>query len=155
MRELVHVQGGQCGNQIGSRFWEAVFAEHKLDAIVTPTAPFTAPPLGAGAVSDGESNTGLIVGLIRHIFLANLLGAPAISVPLGLGENSSLPVGLQLIGGWWEEATLLRLAGALVGTSPRRKWNVVEIGRKDTRFTRSCYNKPLVITEGTLDPVAY
>ena len=23
MRELVHVQGGQCGNQIGAKFWEA------------------------------------------------------------------------------------------------------------------------------------
>ena len=24
MRELVHVQGGQCGNQIGAKFWEAM-----------------------------------------------------------------------------------------------------------------------------------
>ena len=23
MRELVHIQGGQCGNQIGAKFWEA------------------------------------------------------------------------------------------------------------------------------------
>ena len=22
MREIVHVQGGQCGNQIGAKFWE-------------------------------------------------------------------------------------------------------------------------------------
>ena len=22
MRELVHIQGGQCGNQIGAKFWE-------------------------------------------------------------------------------------------------------------------------------------
>ena len=24
MREIVHIQGGQCGNQIGSKFWEVV-----------------------------------------------------------------------------------------------------------------------------------
>ena len=25
MREIVHIQGGQCGNQIGAKFWEASF----------------------------------------------------------------------------------------------------------------------------------
>ena len=24
MREIVHIQGGQCGNQIGAKFWEVV-----------------------------------------------------------------------------------------------------------------------------------
>ncbi|KAF7346172.1 Tubulin beta chain [Mycena sanguinolenta] len=31
MREIVHLQTGQCGNQIGSRFWEVVSEEHGLD----------------------------------------------------------------------------------------------------------------------------
>ena len=31
MRELVHVQGGQCGNQIGSKFWEVISDEHGID----------------------------------------------------------------------------------------------------------------------------
>jgi tubulin beta len=31
MREIVHLQVGQCGNQIGTRFWEAVSAEHGID----------------------------------------------------------------------------------------------------------------------------
>jgi len=31
MREIVHVQGGQCGNQIGSKFWEVVCDEHGID----------------------------------------------------------------------------------------------------------------------------
>jgi hypothetical protein len=25
MREIVHIQGGQCGNQIGAKFWEVRF----------------------------------------------------------------------------------------------------------------------------------
>lgn len=31
MRELVHVQGGQCGNQIGAKFWEVISDEHGID----------------------------------------------------------------------------------------------------------------------------
>jgi len=32
MREIVHIQAGQCGNQIGSRFWETVCDEHQIDS---------------------------------------------------------------------------------------------------------------------------
>ena len=42
---------------------------------------------------------------------ANLAGLPAISVPCGLTPER-LPVGLQLIGGAFDEATLLRVADA-------------------------------------------
>merc|ERR1711977_95345 len=31
MRELVHIQGGQCGNQIGAKFWEVISDEHGVD----------------------------------------------------------------------------------------------------------------------------
>ncbi|RYR41252.1 hypothetical protein Ahy_A08g037654 [Arachis hypogaea] len=31
MREILHVQGGQCGNQIGSKFWEVICDEHGID----------------------------------------------------------------------------------------------------------------------------
>ena len=31
MREIVHIQVGQCGNQIGNRFWEAICVEHGID----------------------------------------------------------------------------------------------------------------------------
>jgi len=31
MREIVHIQAGQCGNQIGSRFWEEISLEHGID----------------------------------------------------------------------------------------------------------------------------
>jgi len=31
MREIVHVQTGQCGNQIGSKFWEVISDEHGID----------------------------------------------------------------------------------------------------------------------------
>jgi tubulin beta len=32
MREIVHIQAGQCGNQIGAKFWEAMSAEHGINS---------------------------------------------------------------------------------------------------------------------------
>ncbi|XWS26073.1 hypothetical protein CRYUN_Cryun27aG0121600 [Craigia yunnanensis] len=32
MREILHIQGGQCGNQIGAKFWEVVCTEHSIDS---------------------------------------------------------------------------------------------------------------------------
>merc|ERR1712241_1129768 len=31
MREIVHMQAGQCGNQIGAKFWEIISDEHGID----------------------------------------------------------------------------------------------------------------------------
>lgn len=46
MREILHVQGGQCGNQIGSKFWEVICNEHGID----PTGKY---------VSEGGNDTQL------------------------------------------------------------------------------------------------
>nr|P12458.1 RecName: Full=Tubulin beta-2 chain; AltName: Full=Tubulin beta-major chain [Physarum polycephalum]AAA29977.1 major beta tubulin of mitotic spindle [Physarum polycephalum] len=35
MREIVHVQVGQCGNQVGAKFWEVVSEEHGIDSAGT------------------------------------------------------------------------------------------------------------------------
>ncbi|KAB8079203.1 Tubulin/FtsZ, GTPase domain-containing protein [Aspergillus leporis] len=32
MREIVHLQTGQCGNQVGTAFWQIISGEHGLDA---------------------------------------------------------------------------------------------------------------------------
>jgi tubulin beta len=37
MREIVHLQAGQCGNQIGAKFWEVMCEEHGID----PTGAYT------------------------------------------------------------------------------------------------------------------
>ena len=33
MREIVHIQAGQCGNQIGAKFWEVISDEHGIDPV--------------------------------------------------------------------------------------------------------------------------
>ncbi|XP_030636100.1 tubulin beta-1 chain isoform X15 [Chanos chanos] len=35
MREIVHLQIGQCGNQIGSKFWEVIGEEHGINSVGT------------------------------------------------------------------------------------------------------------------------
>jgi aspartyl-tRNA(Asn)/glutamyl-tRNA(Gln) amidotransferase subunit A len=67
-----------------------------LDLLSTPTMPGAAPALGVPAPT-------------RFTAPFNLLGWPAISVPLR-GTASGLPLGLQLVGRPWEEATVLRAA---------------------------------------------
>jgi len=32
MREIIHVQAGQCGNQIGGKFWDVITNEHGIDS---------------------------------------------------------------------------------------------------------------------------
>ena len=36
MREIVHIQTGQCGNQIGQKFWEIITDEHGMDTDGVP-----------------------------------------------------------------------------------------------------------------------
>jgi tubulin beta len=33
MREIVHIQAGQCGNQIGAKFWEVRFTGSAADTL--------------------------------------------------------------------------------------------------------------------------
>ncbi|KAJ7551346.1 hypothetical protein O6H91_06G011500 [Diphasiastrum complanatum] len=83
------------------------------DLIVTPTTAATAPVCSADGLKYGELN--YVYGaakLMQYQIAGNFLGLPAISVPIGYDENG-LPVGLQLIGRPWSEATLLHLASAI------------------------------------------
>ena len=80
-------------------------AFEKFDAIISPVAPTTAFLLG-------EKIDDPLQMYLTDIFTmsVNLIGSPAISVPAGLA--SGLPVGLQITGKIFDEATLLRLACA-------------------------------------------
>jgi aspartyl-tRNA(Asn)/glutamyl-tRNA(Gln) amidotransferase subunit A len=48
---------------------------------------------------------------------ANLAGIPGLNVPCGL-SSSRLPIGFQLLGGYWSEATLLKLSHAYETAQP-------------------------------------
>ncbi|KAH1030920.1 hypothetical protein J1N35_043094 [Gossypium stocksii] len=84
----------------------------KVDVIVTPTTGMTAPKIPSSALKDGETDMQVTAYLMRFIIAGNLLGLPAITVPVGY-DKQGLPIGLQLIGRPWGEATILHLASAV------------------------------------------
>eukprot|EP00850_Spirogloea_muscicola_P008075 SM000042S15342 [mRNA] locus=s42:460916:465213:- [translate_table: standard] len=84
----------------------------EVDVIISPTTGMTAPVVPPDALYCGESNLAVTGGLMRFIFAGNLLGFPAVTVPVGQDGNS-LPIGLQIMGRPWQEATVLRLAAAI------------------------------------------
>jgi len=75
------------------------------DVIAGPVSPSVARPIG--------SQTDPVAEYLADIFTlpASLAGLPGMSVPCGFGEHG-LPVGLQLIGNYWQEAGLLHTAHA-------------------------------------------
>jgi aspartyl-tRNA(Asn)/glutamyl-tRNA(Gln) amidotransferase subunit A len=89
--------------------FDAAFQE--VDAIVAPTAPVPAPPIGAEYVEVDGEQIGVRAALVGMNRPANFTGHPAISVPCGF-TREGLPVGLQLIGRSFDESTLLRIAFA-------------------------------------------
>jgi aspartyl-tRNA(Asn)/glutamyl-tRNA(Gln) amidotransferase subunit A len=79
----------------------------RCDALLTPTAP-------SAAFAIGEKQDDPIAMYLNDVFTVpvNLAGLPGISVPAGL-SGDGLPLGLQVIGRAFDEATVLRVAGAL------------------------------------------
>jgi aspartyl-tRNA(Asn)/glutamyl-tRNA(Gln) amidotransferase subunit A len=65
--------------------------------------------VAAPTLDEDSFQTTLTLGRFTGAF--NLTGLPAISIPCGF-TSAGLPIGLQLVGRWWEEATVLRVAHA-------------------------------------------
>ena len=84
----------------------------KCDAVLTPTTP-------TPAFMFGEKVDDPLAMYLNDIFTvtANLAGVPGISLPCGL-SSEGLPIGLQLMGPYWSEASLLRLAHAYQKADP-------------------------------------
>lgn len=80
------------------------------DVIAGPVSPTVARPIG--------SQSDPVQEYLADIFTlpASLAGLPGMSLPCGFGEHD-LPVGLQLIGNYWQEAQLLHTAHAFQQTT--------------------------------------
>jgi aspartyl-tRNA(Asn)/glutamyl-tRNA(Gln) amidotransferase subunit A len=78
-----------------------------VDALLTPTAP-------SAAFAQGEKMDDPITMYLNDVFTvpADLAGVPAASVPAGLDANG-LPLGLQVIGRPFDEATVFAVSAAL------------------------------------------
>ncbi|HEX7486905.1 MAG TPA: amidase [Vicinamibacterales bacterium] len=93
-----------------------------LDALVLPTVPITAQPIGSTALTIGGQSHPVRALMLRLTQLFDVTGHPAISLPCGRsGEN--LPVGLQLVGRHGRTPDLLTVAAtieAVIGQRDQR-----------------------------------
>lgn len=82
-------------------------AYQQCDVMLTPTAP-------TAAFGIGENTADPVTMYLNDLFTipASMAGMPGMSVPVGLNSDG-LPIGLQLLGKPFEEATLLQVAHAL------------------------------------------
>jgi aspartyl-tRNA(Asn)/glutamyl-tRNA(Gln) amidotransferase subunit A len=87
-------------------------AFERCDAIITPTSPTPAFLLG-------EKVDNPLAMYLNDIYTvtANLAGIPGLNVPCGLSSNR-LPIGFQLLGAYWSEPNLFRLAHAYETAQP-------------------------------------
>ena len=104
------------------RDFEQAFDPHgayRLDALLTPTTPTTAFPMGA---LYGDS---VLMQYADQLTVpANHAGVPGLSMPGGL-DSAGLPIGIQLLGPDFSEATLLRIGRAYEMATETELWRKV------------------------------
>nr|MDQ3044935.1 amidase family protein [Chloroflexota bacterium] len=83
----------------------------QVDAIVAPTSPTVAFPIGARTDDPYQM-------YLSDVFTipANMAGIPAIAVPCGMSDG--LPVSLQVIGKPFDEATIFHIGDAYERAEP-------------------------------------
>lgn len=83
-----------------------------VDALVLPTVPIVAPPLGTTSLVFGGAKHPVRALMLRLTQLFDVTGHPAITIPCARPAGR-LPVGLQLVGRRGRTAELLQVAGAV------------------------------------------
>jgi aspartyl-tRNA(Asn)/glutamyl-tRNA(Gln) amidotransferase subunit A len=88
-----------------------VAATSGVDVVITPVAPVPAPTIAESDVGNSPGAEAVIQRLTRFTRPINYLGLPALAVPAGFSK-SGLPIGMQLIGRSFDEATILTVGAA-------------------------------------------
>ena len=90
--------------------FERVFEE--VDIILAPTAPAAAPPLREASSRDDATAAAAVAAYAADAMTvpASLAGLPAASLPVGLGVETGLPVGMQVIAARGNDADVLGFA---------------------------------------------
>jgi len=80
------------------------------DVMAMPTTSIPAPTIGQNSTAIAGKQEEIYTALNRLTLPFNFVGFPAVSLPVGL--SAGLPIGVQLVGRPFEEASLLRFADA-------------------------------------------
>ena len=94
----------------------------KVDILMAPAGPRPAPPIAAmqAAVTSKAEAAARFFTRRSYTTAFSLAGTPAVAVPCGLSA-SGLPIGVQIAGRPFDEATVLRAAWAYEQATPRRR----------------------------------
>ena len=88
-----------------------------VDVFVTPTLPFAATPCGATTVViEGGREEDMLSAIMQFTGVPSLTGLPALSLPVGF-DPDGLPIGMQVIGRPFDEATLFRFGHTYQGAT--------------------------------------
>jgi aspartyl-tRNA(Asn)/glutamyl-tRNA(Gln) amidotransferase subunit A len=82
-----------------------------VDALVLPTLPIPAPPIGAATIDVAGRPESVRTMMLRLTQIFNVTGHPAISIPSG-STSEGLPCGFQIVGRRHETEALLAVAAA-------------------------------------------
>jgi aspartyl-tRNA(Asn)/glutamyl-tRNA(Gln) amidotransferase subunit A len=104
-----YIQALRLRARTARHFMREVFAE--VDVLLTPTIPEPAPPLADITAGPVGAVIARMTRFARFTRPFNGLGLPALSVPCGLSPQG-LPLGLQIVGRPFDEATVLRVGRA-------------------------------------------
>jgi aspartyl-tRNA(Asn)/glutamyl-tRNA(Gln) amidotransferase subunit A len=96
------------------REWATLWND--VDLLFTPTAPLMAPKIGDLFMMLGSHVEDVRLMTTRYVRAINVLGWPAISIPLPV---NGLPIGLQIIGKPFAEPEVIAVAEAMAATSRR------------------------------------
>jgi mandelamide amidase len=89
------------------------FSAHNVAAVIFPTTPLTARPIGQDETVDLNGEQVPTFGtFIRNTDPGSNAGLPGISLPVGL-SSAGLPIGMELDGPEGQDRELLRLAAAI------------------------------------------
>ncbi len=88
--------------------YERTFHDHQLDGLIFPTSPVVAP-LANDEVSSAEN----FARLIRNVDPGSNARLPGLTLPIGVGATSQLPVGLEIDGLPGSDAQILAIGATL------------------------------------------
>ncbi|HXN03140.1 MAG TPA: amidase [Candidatus Dormibacteraeota bacterium] len=90
-----------------------------VDVLLLPTTPITAPVVGERSVRWRSGEEPVDGALVRLTAPFNLTGLPALSVPFG--SAAGLPVGVQVVGQWMDEARVLAVGRLIEGLAEEER----------------------------------
>jgi Asp-tRNA(Asn)/Glu-tRNA(Gln) amidotransferase A subunit family amidase len=97
-----------------------------VDVLALPTTATTAPAVTDAEFDGSFLDARAVDAMCRFNFLGNLTGLPALSAPVGV-DPGGLPIGLQIVGDAWDEATVLAVGAHLerIGAASARRPRII------------------------------